>query len=66
MSDEEYNNHLAMIKYFWDEKGDPTRYCSWEIAMPEIMARNPEIIKAYTDYKITIKIFDAVINNLEL
>lgn len=56
--------HLDMIKYFWEEKGDIERYCHFEELKPIIQQEKPEILKAWYDYKASIKIMDAVMNNL--
>lgn len=29
-------DELYSIKYFWETKGDPTRYCYWESLLPEL------------------------------
>ena len=49
MSDEEYNQHLAMIIYFWQKKRDIERYVEWKSVALELYRRNPEIYKAYCD-----------------
>jgi hypothetical protein len=30
MEDEYDENFKSMVRYFWTEKGDPTRYTSWD------------------------------------
>ena len=52
-----------MIRYFWEEKGSLERYCDFEELKPIIQEEYPEILKAWYDYKASIKIMDAVINS---
>jgi hypothetical protein len=52
------------IRYFWEEKGDISRYCDFEELKPIIQEEYPELLKAWYDYKASIKIMDVVIKSL--
>jgi len=53
-----------MLRYFWEEKGDITRYCEFEELKPIIQEEYPELLKAWYDYQASIKIMDAVCKSL--
>lgn len=53
-----------MLKYFWEEKGDITRYCDFEELIPKIQQEYPELLKAWYDYQASIKILDLVVNSI--
>jgi len=55
---------ISDLKYFWEEKGDIERYCDFEKLKPQIQEQLPELLKAWYDYKASIKIMDAVIKSL--
>jgi len=57
------DEHLSMLKYFWEEKGDLERYYAFEELKPIIQEERPEIMKAWNDYKASITILDAVLLN---
>jgi hypothetical protein len=52
----------AMLAYFWQEKGDITRWCSFD--REKVKAEFPEVLKAWDDYQTAYKIMDLVIRNL--
>jgi hypothetical protein len=52
------------LKYFWEEKGDIERYVYFEELKPQIQEEYPELLKAWYDYKASIKIMDAVVKSL--
>jgi hypothetical protein len=54
--------HLDMLVYFWEEKGDVTRYCEWERMQPELQRKYPEIIKAWNDYLASRRTLTAVLH----
>jgi len=64
MDTEKLDEHLAMLKYFWNEKGDIERYCDFEEIIPLLQIHHPELLKVWYDYKANIKLLDIVINNL--
>ena len=66
MSDEEYNQHLVMIKYFWQENRDIERYVGWESVASELYRRNPEIYKAYWDYLSSERLMSELVEKVEL
>ena len=39
----------SLIRYFWEEKGDITRFGSWEKVKPALRREFPEILKAWED-----------------
>lgn len=53
------------IKYFWVHEGDLERLIGFEELKPKIEAEYPEVLKAWNDYKISIKILDAVIETIK-
>ena len=50
----------SMLKYFWEEKKDITVYCDFEKLKPIIQEEYPELLKAWIDYQISIKIMNTV------
>ena len=55
---------ISDLKYFWEEKGDFERYCDFEKLKPQIQKQFPELLKAWYDYKASIKIMDVVVRSL--
>ena len=55
---------LSDIRYFWEYKGDLERLSSFESLKPKLQAEYPEILKAWNDYKASIKTLDAVISTI--
>jgi hypothetical protein len=56
--------HKSMLKYFWEEKGDIERYCDFEKLKPIIQEEYPELLKAWYDYKTSIRTMNAICNSL--
>lgn len=56
---------LSDLVYFWQNKGDLERLSTFERLKPMIENEYPEILKAWNDYKASIKIMDAVMNSLD-
>lgn len=54
----------AMIVYFWEEKGDLTRWCGWEEKKPLIEAEFPELIKALKDFEVAEKMISLVVRSI--
>lgn len=52
------------LKYFWEEKRDLERLYTFDELKPKIQEEFPEILKAWYDYKASIKIMTAVINTI--
>lgn len=50
----------TMLRYFWQQKGDLTRWTGWSQA-PDIP---PVVTKAWADYLVARQILDAVIASL--
>jgi hypothetical protein len=57
-------DQIYYIKYFWEEKGDIERYNDFERLKPQIQKQFPELLKAWYDYKASIRIMDAVIKSI--
>jgi hypothetical protein len=58
------HEQASMLRYFWNEKGDPTRYCEWESLLPALEEHHPHVLKAWKDHKASIRILDVVMNDL--
>ncbi len=58
MADDE--TFKKMIAYFWEEKGDPTRYVDWD-AM-RCSALLPEFYEMWTKYKVYRELADVSLN----
>ena len=54
---------LSSIAYFWLEKGDLERWTGWEQAKPAVARQYPEILKAWEDYKTSIRTMNAVVKH---
>ena len=61
LKEEDINN----LQYFWEEKGDLERFTGFEKLTPILEKERPEVLKAWNDYKASIRILDIVIKNLE-
>lgn len=59
------NSDLRSLVYYWQEKGDITRWVSWEEKKPLIKARFPEIVDALERFKSAEKTLDILIQNLD-
>ena len=55
---------ISLLKYFWEDKGDLERFGKFEQLKPQIQEQYPELLKAWYDYKASIKIMDAVVKSL--
>ena len=49
--------------HFWQEKGDLERYIRFEELKPKIQEEFPEILKAWSDYKATVNILNALVTS---
>ena len=59
-TEEDYN----MIKYFWEEKGDITRWANWEKRKNVIFFNHPELAYAMDDYDKALKFMNLVVKML--
>ncbi len=41
---------LRVIQYFWEEKGDLTRWAHWEEKLPLLREKYPELVYAWEDH----------------
>jgi hypothetical protein len=55
---------LMDLQYFWQDKGDLERLCTFEEMIPILEKERPEVLKAWNDYKTSKKILDIVIESL--
>lgn len=53
------------LRYFWEEKGDITRYCDFERLKPVLRDEFPEILTAWDNYQASIKAMDIAIRLFE-
>ena len=53
-----------MIRYFWEEKGDLTRWASWETKLPEIEKELPLLVDALRRLDMAKQMIDIVVENL--
>ena len=64
------SDDLHSIRYFWEEKGDPTRWVGWERTKPDLLKEHPQILWAWENYLetrrcLTEKIRSAISNSEE-
>ncbi len=52
------------LQYFWEEKSDLETMICFEELVPLIEKEYPEVMKAWLDYKISIRTLNAVIKNM--
>lgn len=55
---------LSSLQYFWQEKEDLERLWNFEELVPMLEVEKPEVMKAWRDYKASIKILDLVMDNI--
>lgn len=55
---------LLMLRYFWQEKGDLTRYVRWEALVPVLERERPEVIAAHRNLIEARRTLDAIIDAL--
>ena len=53
------------ICYFWQDKGDVTRWAGWETHKDEIGTKYPELVFAISQKKIFDDIIDAIVEKIE-
>lgn len=56
---------LNDLVYFWQNKGDLERFTNFEKLKPKIENEYPEILKAWNDYKTSIKIMNSVMDSID-
>jgi len=56
---------ILNLQYFWEEKNDFERMIGFEELIPILEKEKPEVLKAWNDYKTSIKILDVLMKNLE-
>ena len=53
-----------MIRYFWEEYGDITKYVGFQELIPILEKEKPGLLKAIEDYKAIKAILDVLVSNL--
>lgn len=64
MTEKIAQSDIEMLKYFWKEMGDLERWVRFEQIKPQIQQQFPELMKAWEDYKASIKIMNLVTESL--
>jgi hypothetical protein len=60
LTEEDYR----MVMYFYLEKGDVTRWCSWEDKQDLFKEKHPELLHAFKQVEIAEKTLNAVIEKI--
>jgi len=55
---------LDMVRYFWEEKGDVTRWVQWKEKLPLLRKQYPELVDAVDRYRIAVLTLSAVIKEV--
>lgn len=63
MDEEERQELLSMLRYFWSDYGDIERYTSYDEAIVE--REFPEVLKAWKDHKAAEKMVTIVLRGSE-
>ena len=63
MTKEYLEHHIEMLQYFYEDKGDMERYCSFEKVWAELQIKMPHLVKAYEDMKSSIKTFEILLKH---
>lgn len=64
MSEEEFEDHLYMLKYFWNDKDDLFRYSELYRVMAELQKRRSDVACAIEQYRNAKAILDSIMENL--
>jgi hypothetical protein len=64
MTEEEREEQVTMLRYFWEEYSDIEIYAGFEEMRPYLQDNYPEILKAWEDYKMSERMLSTVIKNL--
>lgn len=59
------SEEIGALKYFWQEKGDVTRYVGWKQLQPKLAEHHPEVLAALSNLKVAYKTVSAVISVLD-
>lgn len=57
-------SQISDLKYFWEEWGDLERMASFDDIKPMLQEEKPEVLKAWNEYKTSMKILDIIIKSL--
>lgn len=55
---------ITSIIYFWKHRGDIERWVGWKKKKPLFKKEFPELVKAWDDYKTSIRTLTAVVDSL--
>ena len=55
---------INAVTYFWEEKRNLDRWCDWQERKEDFVKEFPELIKAWDDYRTSVRIMDAVVRSL--
>lgn len=64
MTEEEFYNGMRMLGYFWDNKGDITRWSGWEEFKPELEKLRPDIAMVIENYLKAERVMRTTMKNL--
>ena len=56
---------INAVTYFWQEKNDLERCCQWDEIKQRMSITHPELIKAWNDYKTSVRTLNAIVRSLE-
>ncbi len=53
MEEKTLDEHIDMLRYFWEEKEDIERYSDFEYIKSDLEKYRPDILKAWNKYKVS-------------
>lgn len=59
MLEDDYRDNIHMLQYFWEEKGDISRYCDYDEA--KLQEYLPHVWQAWTQYRLAIRTLTAAL-----
>ena len=62
--DSEIEDGLRMIRYFWKEKGDIKRWCSWEDFKVILQKERPDLYLIITNYMVAEAALNSAVENI--
>ena len=60
LTDEDY----SMLQYFWQEKGDVTRWSEWKEKKALFKVQHPELIDALNRYDSALRTLNIIVDNI--
>lgn len=55
---------VSSLQYFWEEKGDPERFCYFKDLLEDIKTKTPQFYAAWMNYKEAIRRMDEAAKNI--